>query len=291
MKKLRLLIMLCMIILLSTTAYANMAAPKTSDIASTITFEKNQEIAVISEILNITVTGSTADIVASYEMKNTTDYSVSTASMFLSPNIEQGDVQVLCGEDELSYTVKSYKLNYDTQITTDDWQYVILTDEAIAGEDDKIDSITFNIEFDANEQKTIVVSYKYALGGYPDYDFNAKKGTIEYYLTPATMWKDFENLTINLHLDQDMPTIKDSNLPFEKIDTRTYQYVSSELPEENLQITIDENWFQNIFSTLRSPYFKMMLVMLSPFIVGTLLIIAFVVWRFLRSRRIKGYRR
>lgn len=27
-------------------------------------------------------------------------------------------------------------------------------------------------------------------------------------------------------------------------------------PEENLNLTIDESWWQNIFSTLRSPYFN-----------------------------------
>ncbi|HCA29670.1 MAG TPA: hypothetical protein DEP23_08960 [Ruminococcaceae bacterium] len=47
------------------------------------------------------------------------------------------------------------------------------------------------------------------------------------------MWKDFSNLTINLYLDEDMPIIKSSNLEFEKVDTRTYQYVSDMLPVKN----------------------------------------------------------
>ncbi len=68
---------------------------------------------------------------------------------------------------------------------------------------------------------------------YPDYNFDAKRGTIEYYLGSAVMWKDFSNLTINLYLDEDMPIIKSSNLEFEKVDTRTYQYVSDMLPVKN----------------------------------------------------------
>ena len=57
---------------------------------------------------------------------------------------------------------------------------------------------------------------------------------------------------------------------------------------ENLEITIDENWFQNIFSTLRSPYLPMMFMIFSPFIVIGLVVIVFVVWR-VRKRRKDGY--
>ncbi|MEG1809400.1 MAG: hypothetical protein RR244_06080, partial [Oscillospiraceae bacterium] len=60
----------------------------------------------------------------------------------------------------------------------------------------------------------VVVSYRYRPGGYPDYDFNAKIGRIEYYLAPAAMWNDFGGITINLKLDEDMPVISSSNLEF-----------------------------------------------------------------------------
>ncbi len=122
-----------------------------------------------------------------------------------------------------------------------------------------MDSLTFDLTVEPLEEFDVTVSYTYQLGGYPDYDFDAKRGEIEYYLTPAAMWKDFENLTITLHLDEDMPVITESNLAFKKIDKRTYQYVSDTLTEENMRVVIDENWIQNIFSTLRSPYLLMML--------------------------------
>ena len=142
--------------------------------------------------------------------------------------------------------------------------------------------------FDPNEQYDVVVSYIYNLGGYPDYDFDAKRGEIYYYLVPATMWKDFESLTINVYLDKDIPVITHSNLEFEKASSHIYWYVSDTLPMENLEITIDENWFQNIFSTLRSPYLPMMFMIFSPFIVIGLVVIVFVVWR-VRKRRKDGY--
>ena len=270
-------------------AYANMAAPREADIGSSITFEKNDAVSVLSEVLDITVDGSEADIVATYKMKNTTDESISTQSMFLSPNIKNSGVKVLVNDKDTSYTVENYALNYDTEIKTNDWQYVVLTDDEIASrnEEQTVDTITFEMDFTPNEEYDVIVSYRYRLGGYPDYDFNVKKGTIKYYLAPAAMWKDFSNLTINLYLDKDMPVVTSSNLKFEKVGTRTYQYISDKLPEENLEIVIDENWWQNISSTLRSPYLPMTLMMFSPFILIALAVGIFTVWR-LRKKKHKS---
>lgn len=292
MKKISLIFAFVLVFALSIpqVAYANMAAPKNADIGSSITFEKNDTISVLSEVLDITVDGSEADIVATYKMKNTTDESISTQSMFLSPNIENSGVKVIANDKDTSFTVESYVLNYDTEIKTDDWQYAVLTDDEIAShnEEQTVDTITFEMDFAPNEEYDVVVSYTYHLGGYPDYDFNAKVGRIEYYLAPAAIWKDFENLTINLYLDEDMPVISSSNLEFEKIDTRTYQYVSDTLPEENLKIVIDENWYQNIFSTLRSPYLPMTLMMFSPFILIALAVFIFIVWRLRKKKKQKS---
>ena len=271
-------------------AYANMAAPKEADIGSSITFEKNDAVSVLSEVLDITVDGSEADIVATYKMKNTTDESISTQSMFLSPNIKNSGVKIVVNDKDISFTVENYELNYDTEIKTNDWQYVVLTDDEIASrnEEQTVDTITFEMDFAPNEEYDVIVSYRYRLGGYPDYDFNAKRGEIEYYLAPAAMWKDFLNLTINLYLDKDMPVVTSSNLKFEKMGTRTYQYISDKLPEENLEIVIDENWWQNIFSTLRSPYLPMTLMMFSPFILIVLAVVIFIVWRLRKKKKQKS---
>lgn len=268
-------------------AYANMAAPKNEDVGSSITFEKNDTIAVLSEVLDITVEGSKANIVATYKMKNTTDDNISTQSMFLSPNIENSGVKVILSGKDISFSTESYALNYETEIKTDDWQYVVLTDDEIAShnEEQTVDTITFEMDFTPKQEQDVVVSYTYQLGGYPDYDSDVKEGIIKYYLAPAQMWKGFENLTINLHLDKDMPVISNSNLEFEKIKARTYKYVSDTLPKENLEIVIDENWYQNIFSTLRNPYLPMIIMMFSPFILIAVLVIIFIIWRFRKKKK------
>ena len=292
MKKISLVFAFVLIIALSIpqVAYANMAAPKEADIGSSITFENNDAVSVLSETLNITVDGSEADIVANYKMKNTTDESISTKSMFLSPNIENSGVKVVVNDKDTSFTVETYALNYDTEIQTNDWQYVVLTDEEIASrnEEQTVDTIVFEMDFAPNEEYDVIVSYRYRLGGYPDYDFNVKKGVIKYYLAPAAMWKDFSNLTINLYLDKDMPVVTSSNLELKKVGMRTYQYISDKLPEENLEIVIDENWWQNIFSTLRSPYLPMTLMMFSPFILIVLAVGIFTVWRLRKKKKHKS---
>lgn len=267
--------------------YANMAAPERADIGSSITFEHNDAIAVISEVLDITVDGAQADIVAAYTMKNTSDKSISTQSMFLSPNLQSSGVTVTVNGKEAVFTVKSYALNYDTTVKKDDWQYVVLTDHQTASrsEEQTVDAITFDMNFAPNEQYEVLVSYRYRLGGYPDYDFNVKRGEIEYYLAPAAMWKSFGGITINLNLDKAMPVLSDSNLEFQKVGSRTYQYVSTALPQENLKISIGENGWQKIFSTLRSPYLPMMLMACLPFVLIAAAVVIFIVWCLRKKRK------
>lgn len=276
-----LIAVIIVVVCMPCVVYANMAAPKDADIGTSITLEKNEEIAVLSEVLDITVEDDKAFIVATYRMKNATEETVATSSMFLSPNIEENDVQVKIDEAEIAFVAESYALNYDTEVATDGWQYAVFTGADTAYADNTVDSITFDMEFAAMEEREIVISYIYQLGGYPNYDYNAKEGIITYYLTPAIMWKDFENLTINIYLDEDMPIIKESNLDFEKVDARTYQYVSHSLPEDDLSIVIDENWWQNIFSTLRNPYLPMVALMTSPIMIFVI-VIGVGIWIYLR---------
>ncbi|MEF9866220.1 MAG: hypothetical protein RR814_07225 [Oscillospiraceae bacterium] len=268
-------------------AYANMAAPKDADIGSSITFEQNDTLSVLSEILDITVDGQKADIVATYKMKNITSESVSTKTMFLSPNMKDSGVAVVVSGKNASFTVESYALNYSTEINTNDWQYAVLTDKTTASRDEErtVDAISFKLDFEPSEEYDVVVSYSYSLGGYPSYDFDAKMGRIEYYLAPAAMWNDFGGITINLKLGKDMPVISSSNLEFKKIGTRTYQYVSDTLPKENLEIVVDENMWQNFFSTLKSPYLSMTMLMFSPLILIVLAAIIFIIWRLRKKKK------
>ncbi len=293
MKKLRILTALLLLLTLAQMVSANMAAPTYADIGTAVTLAKNDTIAVLSEVLDITVHGPTANITATYRMQNTTDEPVSTPSMFLSPRIEKSGTQVTANGKELPFTTETWHLEYDSTVSSQDWQYVILNPSPREESTDwqsACDTVTFTLDFAPGEAYDVTVSYTYAMGGYPDYDFNVKYGTIEYYLTPAAMWKDFGNLTIHLTLDEDMPKLVESSLPFEKVGERTYRYTSSTLPAEDLYIKIDENWIQNIASTLRSPYLKMNILMLAPLwlpILGVIVVIIVVVGKKVRKTKEK----
>lgn len=261
-------------------ALANMAAPRPSDVGTSVTFEKNQDIAVTAETLDIRVEGAKARIRAEYTMKNTAGEQISTPAMFLCPDQEEGSVQVTVREEPVEFTVEEYALGYDSRVETKSWEYAVLSPDQLASpNEERVWAISFQLDFEPEEEYTVSVEYVYALGGYPEYDFDVKDGRIEYYLLPAAGWKDFGSLTINLYLDKDMPVIASSSLPFEKVGTRTYQYVSQGLPEEELSITIEENGFQKIFSTLRNPYLRMMVLLLAPFVLvaaGVVLLVVLV---------------
>lgn len=281
-----LILVLAAVISVPQTVSANMAAPEQADVGTAVTFEKNDTISVVSEVLDITVEGSKADICAVYKMKNTSDHFVSTQSMFLSPNMENGKVCIMVDGKEVSFSAESYELKYDTEIAVNDWKYIVLSNDKTADINDgrQVDSVLFEMEFEPYEEYAVSVSYLYQLGGYPEYEFNVKEGRIEYYLAPAAMWKDFGGLTINLYLDKEMPVIAESNLKFEKTGRHSYQFVSETLPEKNLEIIIDENWYQNIFSTLKSPYLHMGLKYISPLILIVIVIPVFLCFRKRRKK-------
>lgn len=261
MKKIIILFLLLVSLVFPKNIYANMAAPQESDVGTSITFENNDDLSVVNEVLDITVRGDQANIIATYKMQNMTSNVISTQSMFLSPNVENANVQVSQNNTSVEFSVEHYALNYTTEIETNDWQYVVLTDSSVADNNGKnVDAILFQLNFEPHEESLIVISYTYQLGGYPNYPYDAKRGEIEYYLSPAAMWKDFKDLTINLYLDSEMPIIKSSNLEFTKISERYYQYKSNTLPSDNLKIIIDENWIQNIISSLRNPYSYILLI-------------------------------
>lgn len=262
-------------------AYGNIAAPAESDVGTAITLEQNETLAVKSEVLDIVIEGSTAQITVTYQMENQSDEAVKTRSMFLSPNVEEAGVQVVADGQLLACETECYALSYNTQIGVEEWRYAVLTDVGESPQVGKpmVEAILFGLKFEPRETYDVIVSYRYRLGGYPEYDFNVKCGELHYYLTPAAMWNDFEDLTINLTLGKDMPVLESSSLKFEKVGKRSYRYYSDALPKEDLRITVDENWLQNLFSTLRSPYLHMMIRTAAPFILIMVLVAGWFVFR------------
>lgn len=275
MKKLHLFFSLVLICgftcFLPQSVYANMAAPDDPDIGSSITFAKNNAIAVRSEVLDINVDGPEAYITAIYHMENTTGEHVSTPAMFLAPNMDCGSVTV--DGTGIPFTARSYDLSYGTEVATEDWQYAVLTSPDLYS-DRTVDTVTFTLDFTPGESHNVSVSYAYRLGGYPNLGGNYsayRSGEINYYLAPAAMWKDFKNLTINLHLDENLPRITASNFAFEKVDRLTYQCVCNTLPAQNLKITLEpdrlssfsgEIWSYMMFFPILFPILILLLVVL-----------------------------
>ena len=278
MKKLK--IFLFTIIMASTLCFAmpakaNMAAPDDNSLVSTICFEKNNDLSVISEVLDIEIAGAMANIKATYNMKNNKNYDVFSDSMFISPNIEGIETKVLFGGEKLNYEAKSYALNNATKLEVEDWMLVPVNEYEDNAQFGKVDTISFNLNFKPNEEKCVEVSYTYRLGGYPTRTDHYKYGIIEYYLKPASMWNDFNDLTINLKLDEDMPVIKKSNLKFEKVGKLEQQYKSDKLPDDNLEIKLDQNGWQEFIGFFISPYFRInFLTIYLPILIVLLIVIS-----------------
>lgn len=280
---------LALLLLQPMTAFANMAAPEKPDVGSAITFQRNDALAVTEEVLDIKVTGSTADITATYSMVNVTQEPVSTPVMFLAPNTGDGDVEVTVDGEPLPFSVETYTLTYYKELEAKDWRYAMLNYGAknTPGEE-LVSGVSFQLDAEPGQAFEVTVSYPYHLGGYPDYDYNIKRGEILYYLAPAALWQDFQSLTINLYLDEGMPVIKESSVDFRKVDTRVYQYQSDSLPQGNLEITIDESGMQEFFSAFRNPYSLFYLYIFGPPLLLIIAIIMAVNWIRRKRRESKG---
>ena len=276
-KALILSIILIFTLLISFPAHANMAAPREDDIATGITFERSSELSVIDEVLDIKIEGPKAKIKATYNMKNTSSTPVSTKSMFISPNIEESGTEVLMNDKALEYQNESYYIKYSTKAKVEEWKFILDDTDNKNEYSPRVDTIMFNMDFKANEEAVITVSYIYSLGGYADYDDNAKYGSLKYYLSPAAMWKDYGGITINLELDKDMPVLKESNIDFISLGERKYQFKSDTIPTSELELRVDQSHWQEFITQFNSPYFWASALMIGTPILIILAIITVIV--------------
>ncbi len=278
MKKLLIIIFSIIILLFnSLPVKANMAAPLIDDIATSVSFEKSNDIDVTSEILDIYIIDTLADITVTYNMKNIKNESINTSSMFVSPNIEGENVSVKVDDKDVDCIKETFYYSTYDDLATNNWEYVILEKEYYDEYYRQVQTLTFNIEFSPLEEKEIIINYKYRLGGYPSRTDDMKRGSLTYYLKPAALWHSFSNLTINLYLSKDMPVLKDSNLEFADLGNRHYQYKSNTLPEENLEIELEQNGWQKFIGFFKSPYLLMNLMMFLPFIIIGLIILTIII--------------
>ncbi len=171
-----------------------------------------------------------------------------------------------------SYKFKSYTLHYNPNVEIKDWKYVVLDSEEIQGSQDKsIDTVIFNLDFKENEEYKVEISYSYRLGGNPTDHLEGNRGYIYYYLRPASMWENFSDITINLHLSKEMPAIKNSSLEFKKVGKRDYQYKSDNLPDKDLEIEVGSGWFWSIIEYVIELFIRIIAIIVISFIVITLI--------------------
>ncbi len=279
-----LLITLILTLLIPSTAFANMAAPTDTDVASVLTFEKTKEVEVLSEVINFVVDDKLCHISATYTMKNKTDSDFSTKSMFISPNINGESGKVTIDKVSIATQKESFNLMHNTSVNASDWRFEVIEGESLSHNEFVIDAITFEIDFAPHEEKEITVSYDYNLGGYPTYSkASSRYGKIQYFLSPANNWDNFSNLTINVHTNKMLPQIDETNIKFEKIAKNHYQFKSEEIPVDTLEIILRPNGIVAFFSMLSSPYF---LIMLIPFaIIAILIAIPIIIIVHIRKRK------
>lgn len=105
--------------------------------------------------------------------------------------------------------------------------------------------------------------------------------TYLYLLTPASYWKDFKNLEIEVNTSAENPFMVESSIPFEELEERKYGATLSELPEEDLKFTVCEVEAENIRYKVR-PFTTIILILAIPI----LIVIGIMVY-FIRRRRKK----
>ncbi len=105
--------------------------------------------------------------------------------------------------------------------------------------------------------------------------------TYLYLLTPASYWKDFKNLEIEVNTSEGNPFIVESSIPFEELGERKYRAVLDELPEEDLKFVVCEVEAENIRYKVR-PLNTIILILAVPM----LIVIGIMVY-FIRRRRQK----
>ena len=286
-KQIKILLSLMLALLISinimpTVVYANSAEPTYNSLGTGIVFEPTEEIAVKSEVLDIVMSEETAKITATYKMVNLTDKVIDIESMFVTPQFdkESENFTVKIDGTVVDYESKMFSMKWDTEIDKQDWEYIIVNgDDKYRDWYGGVQTVKYNMHFDANAEIEVMVSYDYRLGGYPT--SQNYTGTFLYYLTPAKYWSDFTDLTINLTLSESHPKIDRSSVKFEKIDKLIYQYKADELPSEELEIRVGKSWYVDAWNTLTNPMLWMIfgIPLLIFVVLPALIIIAVVIIR------------
>ena len=244
MKKKISIILLMIAIILSTftpsVAYADINEPIENSVSSTITLEHYTDLSITNEILNVDMNGSIADINIEYTLKNNTDKDCSSQAMFLAPNVENGKVTTITVDGtNLDYETESY---FNTQVSlSDGWKYGTTDNDNNGDVQENI--LSFNLDFKASEEITVIISFQSQLGGFPNNEEYPIYGHFSHWWVGDL--QKLHPITINVNVDETLPIMETSNIEFEKIDDLTYQHKSDSLTFSHFHPTFNPyltNW-------------------------------------------------
>jgi len=96
-------------------------------------------------------------------------------------------------------------------------------------------AINYSFNFAPRQTVELSVCYRYPING--NNYLGSNRSELRYLLTPASYWKSFGKLTINLTLDDSQPHLMSSSLDFNKQRRGVYKFESNGLPTSELKIT------------------------------------------------------
>ena len=136
------------------------------------------------------------------------------------------------------------------------WQTNSLAEESRTS----LAGLLFEVEFQPGSRREITVRYP-AIAGRDQEETTRYQAVYAYILSPAALWKDFSNLTIEVYPHPDQPYMVNSTLPMEKVETDIaydthYSAFFSDLPEGDLIFQMyhretPEPW---LMATIQNPY-------------------------------------
>jgi len=202
--------------------------------------DENSKISLVREKVAFTFRDidrykSHAEVTVHYELHNTSDSGKDLEVLFVTPQSEA--FMVSEGNKEINVIM-------DPNVKTVNWQNTQVKNtviDPVSGKELRLSNYSaeigpaqgarFPLSFEPNETKNIVINYIENGGMY-------NKGVITtifshlYYLTPAAFWEGEPHVELEINLSAPDASIH-SNLPMEKVNSKTYKAVFNKLPSED----------------------------------------------------------
>lgn len=201
-----------------------------------------------------------ADVNVKYEMVNETNQEMEVPVAFPQPrDTEKWEVQLdgnpirITGQTDIGTRELTGPNPHEEWVNPRSKEVYEFGGEQVLTESVVLNTQTFDITLQPNQQHTLKVSYETKLGMdesrhlHPVY-------RLDYLLHPASNWSDFKDLSIELKVPKNARTY--TNLPLEEGDAGLLEGSFEELPEENLVVFVspDSGVFIDFFESTKGPF-------------------------------------